>query len=178
MSTAFDTVDIKTLFNIFEHVFNISDECLKWITSYLSNRSQVNNIKSKSFNLSFGVPKGSCIGPIAFLVYISILNEITKEFETNLRRYADDNQTIISFIPTPEDKQRALQNMEKCVKAFRHFLLTHNLLLNDEKAEFLSIGSKQQLNNVDELSLNVGNALIAPFHTAKKLGVIFASQHT
>ena len=84
MSAVFDTVDIKTLLNIFEHVFNISGECLKWITSYLSNQSKaviVNNIKSKSFNLTFGVLRGSCIGPIAFVVYISHFYEITKKLE-------------------------------------------------------------------------------------------------
>ena len=55
----------------------------------------MNNIKSKSFNLSFGVPQGSCVEPIAFVVYISPLYEITKEFETNLKGYADDKQAII-----------------------------------------------------------------------------------
>ena len=122
--------------------------------------------------MSFGVPQGSCVEPIAFVVYISHLYEITKEFETNLRGYADDNQVIISIAPTPEDKQRALQDMEKCVKAIRHFLLIHNLLLNGEKTELLSIGSKQQLNKVGELSLNVGNTLIAPSEIARNLGVI------
>ena len=73
------------------------------------------------------------MGPIAFVVYTSHLYEITKECETNFKGYADDNQAIIYFVSTPEDKQRALQDMEKCVKAIRHFLLTHNLLLNDKK---------------------------------------------
>ena len=67
--------------------------------------------------------------------------------------------------------------MEKCFKAIRHFLLTHNLSLNyKKKTELLSIGSKQQLNKVGELSSNVGNTLIAPSHTAKNLGVIFDSK--
>ena len=69
LSAAFDTVDHGILFDRLQSDFGISGSALKWIESYLSNRTQriyIDGVLSSNFNLKFGVLQGSCLGPLLF----------------------------------------------------------------------------------------------------------------
>ena len=71
LSAAFDTVDHNSLINILESDFGICGDVLEWFRSYLTGRVQrviVNQQSSKTFNLNYGVPQGSCLGPVLFLL--------------------------------------------------------------------------------------------------------------
>ena len=71
LSAAFDTVDHNSLINILESDFGICGDVLEWFRSYLTVRVQrviVNQQSSKTFNLNYGVPQGSCLGPVLFLL--------------------------------------------------------------------------------------------------------------
>ena len=71
LSAAFDTVEHNILINILESDFGICGDVLKWFRSYLTGRVQrviVNQKSSKTFNLNYGVPQGSCLGPVLFLL--------------------------------------------------------------------------------------------------------------
>ena len=72
LSAAFDTVDHQMLLNRLCTEFGVSAEVLDWFSSYLSNRSQkvtVDGVLSDRFNIDFGVPQGSCLGPPLFVIY-------------------------------------------------------------------------------------------------------------
>ena len=117
--------------------------------SYLKDRSQgivENNIKSRSFTLKHGVPQGS---PMSFLIYISFIFKLTINFKTTLCGYADNNQAYISFPSTPDGLNNAFQDIERCVKIIKQFLLTNNLLLNDSKTKNILIVNKKLLKKVD-----------------------------
>jgi len=72
LSAAFDAIDHNILCQRLEHLYGISDTPLNWFRSYLSNRTQtvtINNKLSQPTLLKFGVPQGSILGPILFILY-------------------------------------------------------------------------------------------------------------
>ena len=74
LSAAFDTIDHVILLKRLHSNFGISGRVISWFQSYLENRSQsisVNGATSKRFHLQHGVPQGSCLGPVLFLMYAS-----------------------------------------------------------------------------------------------------------
>ena len=69
LSSAFDTVNHDIMIRRLDMSFGITGTALQWLRSYLSGRSQhviVNGQRLESLNLPFGVPQGSCLGPLIF----------------------------------------------------------------------------------------------------------------
>ena len=72
LSAAFDTVDHTILLNRFSRDFGITGNVYSWFEFYLHNRSQsvpINCGTSDKFHTKYGVPQGSCIGPLLFVLY-------------------------------------------------------------------------------------------------------------
>ena len=89
LSKAFDTIDHSILINKLEY-YGIKGSHLRLIHSYLSNRKQyteINNIKSNILSITTGVPHGSILVPLLFIIYI---NDLAEESDMlNLILYAD-----------------------------------------------------------------------------------------
>ena len=163
LSAAFDTVDHAILLRRLEKSFGVTGDVLKWFASYLSGRSQhvaVNGKLSDRSHLSFGVPQGSCLGPLLFSVYASKLFEVIKTYLPKIHAYADDSQLYLSFKPdSSESETESKCDMERCISAVRAWMVEDKLKLNEEnfKTEFMIIGSRQQLSKVRTDSLLVGD---------------------
>ena len=176
LSAAFDTVDHLKLVKIIKHKFNVNEVCLSWLKSYISERKQkikINQSFSEDFSLNYGVPQGSCLGPVIFIAYISYLYEFTANCKPSFGAFADDHQMHIAFKPSTDELLISQFHMEECILKVRKFFLSHNLLINDDKTELIVLGSQYQLNKINEIQIKVGNCSINPSTKIKNLGVIF-----
>jgi len=96
LTKAFDCVDHKILLEKLFY-YGIKGTPLKLLASYLDNRFQCTKIgdtKSSFLNVTCGVPQGSVVGPLLFLIYI---NDIVKPFNFNTGLYADNINLHISW---------------------------------------------------------------------------------
>ena len=154
---------------------------LNWFTSYLSNRSQrvsIDGVLSEKFKLDCGVPQGSCLGPLLFVIYSSKLFQIIEKHLPNVHCYADDTQLYLAFKPgNDNDEVAAFRALESCIAVIRRWMLSDKLKLNLDKTEFLIMGTWQQLAKIKIENLCVGDCRVTPSSTAvKHLGSWFDSR--
>ena len=74
LSAAFDTIDLSILLNRLKYNLGINGSALSWFESYLTNRIlriHVDGSISEEFTLNYGVPQGSCLGPLLSIIYTS-----------------------------------------------------------------------------------------------------------
>ena len=106
---AFDLVDHQILIKKLE-IYGIKDGALQWFNTYLTNRKQqvsINNCKSDFQHISYGVPQGSIMGPLLFLLFINDLPLYTNNVFTDL--YADDT-TLYDVQDSMEQIENNLQS--------------------------------------------------------------------
>ena len=130
---AFDTVNHNILLNKLEH-YGIRGTALLWFKSYLSNRIQYvfhNGESSKPQLITSGVPQGSVLGPLLFLLYINDLPNISKILQFYL--FADD--TNIYYEGDTLEKIELVINKE--LKKLRNWLIVNRLSLNIAKTNFV-----------------------------------------
>ena len=102
LSSAFDTIDHSNLLDRLHYLYGISGTCLSWFRSYLSNRRQsvaIANHISSTKELDYGVPQGSVLGPILFVLYIQSIYNLIKRHSLSVHLFADDIQIETSNHP-------------------------------------------------------------------------------
>ena len=175
LSAAFDTVDYDYMIDILVHDFGMIDKVKDWFVSYLTGRRQCVSIKgcrSKNYNLTQGVPQGSCLGPLLFIQYTSQLFKIIERHLPNAMSYADDVQLYLAFKPDSHGSQEAaVQAMQLCIEEVRSWMISHHLKINDSKSEFMIVGSKQMLNKLSLDSVYVGDSEVTSVSDVRNLGM-------
>ncbi len=140
----------------------------------LTNRKQqvvIDRCKSSEFMVATGVPQGSCLGPVLFLLYVSGLSGIISKHLPCHHAFADDTQLYLSFKPQNSlHQESAVKAMEDCIDELRNWMTAHRLFIQSSKTEFIIIGSRQQLSKVSIDKFRVGEVSISPVSAVRDLG--------
>ena len=164
---AFDLVDHKILIHKLK-LYHFSDRTVDLFKSYLSNRHQtviVKNVKSNNLTMKSGVPQGSIIGPLLFLLYI---NDIAFSCNNlNLDLYADDSTMFESGLKLTDIQP----NLQINLNNISQWCTFNNMSLHPKKTKCMLIGSRHKIKNTGQLTLRVNETYLENVSVQKILGV-------
>ena len=152
---AFDSVPHRPLLEKLENI-GFNNHILRWITDYLTSHSQtvvVNGESSQPAPVLSGVPQGSVLGPLLFLIYINDL-DINIEDGAEITLYADD-VLLFRIINSPEDFVALQEDIDKIGSWSRANFLT----LNRTKCKYMIVSRKTNLSTPSSPLLLEGHPL-------------------
>ena len=162
---AFDCVDHEILVKKLKK-YGIRGLPLSWIASYLKDRKQFvvfDGHSSETLNLTCGVPQGSILGPLLFLLYV---NDISSATGLSSCLYADD----ANFFASGDNVEELIDTMNSEITKILDWTKSNKLTINEEKTHYIIFSLKSQTNNPSkEIMLN--NSPLQRKEVTKFLGV-------
>ena len=166
LKKAFDTVNHEILITKMEH-YGIRGVILKWFASYLSERKQFvyhNGETSSLKTISCGVPQGSVLGPLLFLLYVNDLPNISSKLIFYL--FADDTNIYFEC----DDLKELEETINHELRQLKVWLNANRLALNVKKTNFVIFRTKSKPMN-HNVTLKFGKKAITQKDHIKYLGV-------
>ena len=175
LSKAFDTIDHDILLQKLYH-YGFRGVSNEWFTSYLSNRKQMvsyNSTLSSIESVKCGVPQGSILGPLLFIIFMNDICHTSKLL--NFILFADDttvfysNSNLNTLYDTINTELKEVCNWFKCNK----------LSLNASKTNLMFIGTPHQTKQInDSRHIHLDGCKLTCVTEAKFLGIIIDSNLT
>ena len=170
LKKAFDTVDCEILLKKL-HKAGVRNSAYNWCVSYMSDRSQktlANNMTSDSLNITCGVPQGSVLGPLFFLIYI---NDMQEALRSNIKLYADDTILYQSGVNAHE----AADLLQADLDRFCKWCSINKLSINTKKKKLMVFGSRSKVKKAKKVKVYVNGDKLQMVPTFKYLGFILDS---
>lgn len=180
-SKAFDKIDHQILLQKLQ-LYKITDKYLNWIDNFLKDRTQtvfINNTYSYTTQVTSGVPQGSVLGPVLFILFI---NDLPNNLQNcTVLTFADDTK-IVSKVSAVTDTQNLQLNLNKII----NWSKANNMELNENKFELMSHKQSTENQNTKLLKLlpfhnhfhtyQVSNNILSPSEFVRDLGLYIDSK--
>ena len=167
LQKAFDTVNHKILLDKLQ-AMGVGQIAVQWFKSYLSGREQLVSIADKRSDfrtVSCGVPQGSILGPLLFLIYV---NDMKAAVKCKLLLYADDSALLVSG----KDVSEVERTLSMELGAVSEWLCENRLSLHLGKTQSILFGSKKRLTICNELHITCDGCVIGSECEVTYLGTI------
>lgn len=173
LSSAFDSVNHDILLRRLQLSFGINGHVLSWIRSFLSDRTQIISCETSVSLPSptrHGVPQGSVLGPLLFLMYTADIPKIIESHDLSYHLYADDIQIFGSCHPS--DSASLASRLSRCIADIHNWLCSNRLLLNASKTEVMWLTSQRRRHLAPTHAIVIGDSTISPVSQVRSLGVL------
>jgi len=176
LSVAFDTIDHNILITRPSSWFGIHGSVLCWFKSFLSSRSFhviCDNNLPFLHTPSCGVPRGSVLSPLLYIMYTTPLSTLISCFSLDHHLYADDTQLFFFFHPFNFDT--SISHLQNSLQQISSSTTANLVTLNSSKTEFLLIRLKNQLTTFSQTAFTDCGLLPGPFLLSCFLTCFFRS---
>ena len=183
-STSCMFIDYKKAFETLDHnillqkmsLYNFSRNSLNWFKSYLANRTQivkVSNHISSSQLVEYGVPQGSTLGPMLFIIYVNdLLLKFKKDNIGQIEMYADDTVTYVS----DSNPKKCLSQIQKCLDTLVEWCTYNKLTINIQKTKHMFVPRYPEcLEHVKKDNVVIAGQPLHNTSSYKYLGVVIDS---
>ena len=172
---AFDMIDHTLLLKKLE-VHGLRTETLQWFTSYLRNRRQLVKVGDKHSNVAnvpHGIPQGSILGPLLFIVFVNDLPFHVTSSTIDL--YADD--TTLTSCANYSSINRLEQNLNSSVAEIVKWAASNKLPINERKTKAILIAGKRLPSKINyEMALTINGTELELVPSVKLLGLEIDSE--
>ena len=171
LKRAFETISRPLLLQTLKR-FGIVDRAYEWFESYLTERKQrtrFNDFVSGSMDNGLGVPQGSVLGPVLFILYINDMKRVLRFCDINL--FADDTVLFI----TARNLEEAVLHLNEDLLSLARWLKFKKLKLNISKTKYMIISSA---NARADVNISIDGETLERVREIKYLGVIIDDKLT
>ena len=174
-------VDFRKAFDCVQHPIlldkltqlGIGSTVTEWVRSYLSNRTQrvyANGVYSSYQEITQGVPQGSVLGPLFYIMYANDISKVVKNCEVAM--YADD--TVIYTADVNVD--RAISNLQGDINSLNMWCKRNGIMANTDKTKVMTFGSPKVLSKVPAPKVVMNGVVLESVSVYKYLGISLDNQ--
>ena len=179
LSSAFDTVDHDRLKIQLHNEIGLRDVALRWFSSYLTDRHQavsINGHSSEYFDMPYGVPQGSVVGPILFNIYVRNFIKLLNDSGFLAHGYADDHQAY-KYFGIEFQYESICCSVPRILDIIGQWMKASFLKLNSSKSQVIIFAPDNLADNIHIDNIKLSDGCVIPVSTmVNNLGICFDSR--